>query len=1526
MVYVLDASPPELTVTSPLDGETLTVQQVVVAGTVSDANLAGVTVNGVDAAVDETAHTFQLTVALADGVNTLAVAASDRVGHTAEQVITVRVVLDDQPPAMTFDQPVTAADACLAAGTPVALGGAYHDANPPSGQSGQPPAVAVEVVDAAGAHHTYTGALAADQARWSVAAADLGAADGMATVSLTASDAYGNVSRLSRALRVDALAPTVRLTLEGAPFPGAAPGSTPPAGATPTLFARALSAGATVDDGAAAAPPAAVLTLDGAPYVAGTAIAANGNHLLVATATDCAGHASATHALFAIDSAAPTLHGTTPADGARVTAAVDSFGGTSDADLASATVDGHAAVVGAGGTFTYAPFPWHEGRNEVAVELVDAAGNRASFTVAFEVRTVALSVQILEGGAAIAPGAVFLRTVRPEVRPSDSTATTSATLNGAPFTSGSEIAQSGTYHLVATASDGWGRTAQAEASFSVDLGAGPTITLASPADGAVLPGPTVPVAGTVSGDSPTVTVNGVAVTVTGSSWSVAALPLEADVANTLLAVARDARGRTATAGVTVRVASGGPQVLILEPLDGTTTNRSVIDVAGSLVGGHARSADGTVTVARGGEPGVSVPLAADGSFRILDVPLSTGSNTLTVSARDAQGHTGSSTATVVADFTPPTLQLLADGQPLADGASFSHPITLAVEVADDAQLGGPPSIRINGALQQGAAAPRTEIALSEGGGYLVSVVVTDAAGNEARGERSFVLGFGGCVLSDVSPAADSPVASPAVTLVGRAAGAASLTVRVPQPGGSVQEYAASLAEGTFLLGDVPLPVVGENALELVCVDGSGGSQSTPHPIRRLAAGDGPTLAISAPVTGALLSSDSVAVSGTVSSGAVTVNGLPATVTGATFERASVPLTEGPNPLLARAVDAAGRSAEDRVVVDRDTQAPRLSITRPDNHSQIGVAGGGAATIDVSGLVDLDGEPHLDRVVVSTAQGSVTAIVDAATGRFTASGVPLDTAAGAGVTQTVTATATDRAGLNGAASVDVTLDPSGPAIVLSAPEDTTRIAAGGATTIAIAGDAWAAPGAAVSINGIDLDVAWEPPGSDGRRHAAFTATVAVPATDGAFGVIARATELDGRWAQDRRLLFRDTEGPRVLELIPADGATGVDPNGLLFALFSESIRHDSLAGATGLSLTRVATGQPVVGTFTVAGQAVAFAPGAALAAGEAYVLRAGAGITDTAGNPLVASLESHFAAATPLAAGAPTLDPPAAVQCAEELTLTGHATSGATVKVRDGNLVFTGFADASGAFTVGVPVSGSGYHLLRVWTLDATSGATSPEATAVVRIDCQAPSVVEATFDRATGVVRVVFSEAMDASTVAVGGVGSAIRLSDADVAGAFQGGTLSWPSSSVAEIALIYRRRRLVARSPGAAAGELPGGRRRRQRHGGELRDGLLPRRRRPAGGFLVRRGLRRCHGAPPGRCRRAASMPPVHPLPGSVPVGEEGSSVAGAVTDGRGRFVLTGEVPAGRYAWLWRRRGAPASTGACRCVRRPGWCPSTVG
>jgi len=1503
VVYVLDTQPPEITIASPLDGAVVFERQVEVVGTAADPHLESVSVNGVAATLPGDG-TFSATVPVVDGANLLTAVATDRAGHEASTAVSV--FLDTLPPGVSVDTPEPGA--CLAAGEPYTLGGAYADPNPATGVDGQPPPVRIEVRGSDGATRSYPGALSGDGTRWSAAGIDLGSAEGSASASIVATDVLGNASQTAASWRLDATVPTVALTLDGAPFPGSGPGATSAAGAVATPLNREVAAGVQVDDGPGAAAPRAVVTLDGSPYAPGTPITGEGEHLLVARASDCAGHTATVHAFFRIDRSLPTLVSSEPASGSRVTTEITAFGGVASEPLAAASVAGEPASVD-GTSFLRSPFAVKEGPNEVSVELVDRAGNRSTQTVTFDVRTVPLSVELVESGAPLSDGASFLRPVRPEVRASDSRAVVTATLDGAPFVSGTEISASGSHHLVATARDDWDRTASADVHFTVDLGPGPEVAITSPVDGATLSGPTTAVEGTVSGDGVTVSVNGIPATVSGDTWRAEGVPLDADVPNALEAVARDRAGRTASDGVVVQVTAEGPQILILDPPDGVVTGLDRIDVSGVVVGGRRGSVDGMVTVENltmaGGGSQVDVALAADGSFRATDVPLVTGSNSLRASTRDPVDRVGSAEVSVVADFEPPVITVSVGGAPLADGAAFGQPVTVTVGVADDAGNPPAPVVRLNGDVVAETGTAQTEIQVSDAGGYVLAVVARDGAGNEARTERSFTVDFGGCALSDVQPGAGAAVSGESVTLAGRSGAAAAVTVRVPSVGGGFQDYPAAVADGTFLAGDVPLPTVGENALVLVCTDATGGETTQDHPIERLPAGEGPTVTIEQPADGTLLSADAVAVEGTVSGGTVTVNGVPATITSGSgadaFRADGVSLVEGPNVLGARALDGAGRTGTDRVVIDRDTQSPQVQITRPDNKTHVGHPANGSAAVDVAGLVDLDTEPHLERVSVASSAGEVTATVDPATGAFLAEGVPVDPAAGAAALQTLTVTATDRLGHSGTSSVGVYYDPAGPAIVLDAPDDLTYYGVDAPTQVSVSGDAWAADGARVSINGIDLDpstLSWDPAGADGRRHTRFTASVAVPDADGAFGVIARVTELDDDVAQDRRLLFHDTVAPTVEELVPSDGASGVDPDSLMLVLFSEPILHASLETADGLTLSR-ADATSVVGRRTVAGQAVALAPGARLEEGGSYVFRAGTGITDRAGNPLEAPAESGFTVAASSTASAPSVDALPGVLCADEVTVTGTASPGATIEVRDGDLTFRGFADAGGRFAVTVPTSGSGYHLLRIRAIDGIDGArgaASPETTAVLRIDCSAPRVLDARFDRDLARITIELSEPVDPATVAVGGASDAIRVTDAEAPEVYRAPALSFAGESTVELALdsasdAWWRDRPVRLQVGPPAADLEG----------NVTDAVFETVFFPgsstglAGGFLFGEAYDDLTGRPLAGASAQLFVAGTA-LPGTVPAGTAGSPMASASTDIRGRFVFAGSVPSGRY------------------------------
>ncbi len=1471
---------------------------VTVTGTVLEPHLLSVTVAGVPAAASG-GRFVATNVPLVEGTQQITAVALDTFGHRSESgPVTYR--LDSTPPVLTIDKPPPDS-ACFASGAPIAVSG--HVGVP--GSASARPAVSLVVKPSGGAPQTFAAVLDAAGTTWSVAAVDPGSSDGFAVLTASTGDALGHDVRVVRSVRVKASTPAVSLLLDGSAFPGSAAGATAAPGETPVLLGRVVKPRALVTDGPGAAPPVPVLTLDGAPYT-GAVIDAEGTHLLAATVSDCAGHSASRHALFTIDVTPPRLLSTVPADGVTLGAAVTSFSGTSDPDLASAAVDGVAAGV-SGGAFSLVPFSSKEGTNALAIVLVDRAGNRSVFSRSFNVKSLAPSVEILEGGVPLGTGATFFRTVTPVVRANDPSATVAATLNGSPFVSGTPVSAAGTYTVSATATDALGHAGNATASFKIDLSAPPTIDITAPPDRAVLPGPAIAVTGTASASVTSVTVNGRAATLAGAAWTVPDLVLPPDVPVEIIAIGADALGRTATAIRQVTVRSVGPQVQILDPPNGFRTNRKKIDVVGAVVGGPSMTANGTVVVA-----GATLPLDALGTFRAKDVALIDGANTLVASAVDSQGRTGNAQVVVTTDTLAPLIAIMAEGQPLVDGASFARAFTVHVEITDNTLPLPIPVIRLNG-LDRGATAAATDLPIAQNGGYILSVVARDAAGNESRAERSFVLASGGCSVSALDPSDGAVVAASAITLHGKSGDAQTVKVTV---GG--QTFTAQLADGTFAAGGVPLPIVGDNTLQIACTDRSGATTTTNLKLTRLADGPGPVVRITAPANGARQTVPTAPVAGTVSdpSATVLVNGVKALVAPAgTFSLASLPLVEGPNVFAARALDAAGRSGEDRVVIYRDSAPPKVTITSPPDGAHVGLPGAGPAAVTVTGAVDLTNEPNLSSVVVSSAAGSVTATVDPDSGAFFAAGVPLVTST-PGSPQTLTATATDTLSQVGSASVSVIFDPAAPALVLSLPIDLTRFTETSPPSFPVAGEAWAKDGAQISLNGGALDPAtlsWEPAAADGRRHVSFAAQVTVPAQEGPFGLIARVEEPAGAYANDRRLLYKDVTAPTVIELSPADGAKQVDANEIPLALFSEPVKPSSLGTVDGLTLTRVATGDKSVGTFTVAGNAVAFVPGAALARGEVYLFRAGPGVTDLAGHPLAAAKEARFTVATLSTGVPPVLDPVPPVICATQIAITGTAAPNAAVRLKDGDLTFSGNADASGRFSITIPLSGNGFHAVHASTLDRDGAGASPEATVLFRVDCSSPSVLGASFDRSSGKITVAFSEAMGAASLTVGGTGSAITVSKADdpthapqaatVALSADGATATldlgtapgawWQNVSV----------RLLVGPPAAdASGNalgssfetvfFAGG-------GGDLSGGFL------SGEAYDDESGRPLAGAEVKLFASGAA------LPGSVPAVQVGTPVASSVTDGRGRFSLVGDVAAGRYALVLSR------SGYSRAVRR---------
>jgi Glucodextranase, domain B len=195
-----------------------------------------------------------------------------------------------------------------------------------------------------------------------------------------------------------------------------------------------------------------------------------------------------------------------------------------------------------------------------------------------------------------------------------------------------------------------------------------TLTVTSPANGAVIDDNKVTVTGTFSGAATaTITVNGIAAVISGNTFTAANVPLHAG-SNTLTVLGSTAQG--AQASLTITVTATLPSITIASPANGATVNGDSTLVTGQFQG----PANSGVTV-----NGVVAFVDASNNFYANGVHLETGANTLTATITTPSGKTASASVGVSSSGPSP---LVISGDPL-QGVT---PLTVAFSVANRAGI------------------------------------------------------------------------------------------------------------------------------------------------------------------------------------------------------------------------------------------------------------------------------------------------------------------------------------------------------------------------------------------------------------------------------------------------------------------------------------------------------------------------------------------------------------------------------------------------------------------------------------------------------------------------------------------------------------------------------------------------------------------------------------------------------------------------------------------------------------------------
>ena len=562
---------------------------------------------------------------------------------------------DAVAPAVAITSP-TSSSTLTVTTTPMALGGTASD---------NVGVTQVSWVNDRGGSGTATGTTV-----WSVASIALLA--GVNILTVTARDAAGNTS--AAVLTVtnnapDTTAPVVTIT-------------TPTSAATTTVAATPITIGGTASDAVGVTQVTWVNSRGGSGTATGTTswsvagiVLLTGSNVLTVTALDAAGNSSTATltVTYTPDTTAPVVTITSPTSNTTlaVTAATLSIGGSSSDAVGVTQVSwvndrGGSGTATGTSTWAVANIALQSGVNLLTVTARDAAGNTSttSLQVTYTPDTT-LPVVTITGPTSSSTLAVTASSLALSGTASDNIGVTqvswvnslggSGTATGTTSWSVASITLlSGSNVITVTARDSAGNTSTATltVTYTPPDTTLPAVTITGPTSNTTLTvrTSTIVLSGTASDNIGVTQVSwvnssGGSGTATGTTaWSVPSITLLSG-SNVITVTARDAAGNTRTDTLTVTYTpdTTRPSVTITSPTTATTLTTTAATIN---LGGTASDSVGVTQVSWVNSRGGSGTATGTTAWTVSSIALLTGSNVLTVTARDAAGNTRTDTLTV----------------------------------------------------------------------------------------------------------------------------------------------------------------------------------------------------------------------------------------------------------------------------------------------------------------------------------------------------------------------------------------------------------------------------------------------------------------------------------------------------------------------------------------------------------------------------------------------------------------------------------------------------------------------------------------------------------------------------------------------------------------------------------------------------------------------------------------------------------------------------------------------------------------
>ena len=933
-------------------------------------------------------------------------------------------------------------------------------------------------------------------------------ADGPVAARVFQVDTAGNIGFDSKDLLKDTLAPALTISSPLADSYLKSPGT----------FTGTCETGLFVDlSGDVVATPRQVPCVSGQWSLTGPIASGDGKKTLIAAQTDAAGNKTEIQRSFQVDTTAPVLAITSPAENSPV-ASTFPLSGTCESGL-MVQIGGAGLLPATSAACTNGSFSAQvtvsplDGTKAVTISQTDAAGNTGSASRNFLRDTLAPVLTITSPAQNTYVSATLTLTgaceagLKVELSGAGLAAPAAVTCaaNGTYSANLSLSAGDGSKAITAKETDGAGNSSTANATYLRDTTA-PVVAFTSPAANSV--GQT---GITVSGICET----GLNVTLSGSGVaSPVVTSCDNGLFNAALTFSAGEGSKQVTASQTDKVGNTGTAsrdfVSDLKPPTITITSPAANSYlpATFAVQGACETGPSVLVGGPGVASEVTVPCASGTYSANVTVSAGDGVKTVTAKQTDSVGNS----ATVSRDFLRDTQGPLLTITSPANGATAQNglQITGTCEKGLTVNISGSGVSAPSSVVCSPAGTYQADLNFSAGDGpKTITVSETDGAGNTTQITGNFNRDLTPPAIAITSPAANT-LAKNGLTVGGTCETGPNVTL-----GGAGVANAVTTActNGAFSAAVDFSAGSGVKTVTATQTDAYGNSASdTRNFLRDITA---PAVTITSPVANSYVPA-SFPVQGACEAGLPVVlggAGLASSVTtdcnGGTYSATVTASSgDGTKNITVQQTDGAGNVGQASQNYLRDTQPPVLSITSPANGAtaQNGIQITGACE---SGLtVNFSG----------SGIAAPSSVVCAANGTYQAS---LSFSAGDGP-KAISVSETDAAGNTAQVTGTFNRDLTPPAIAITTPDANTA----GKNGLTVGGTCES--GLNVILNGAGVAT----PVTTACTNGAFSAAIGFSAGSGAKAVTATQTDAYGNSASDTRNFVRDLTAPVLTFTSPA----------------------------------------------------------------------------------------------------------------------------------------------------------------------------------------------------------------------------------------------------------------------------------------------------------------------------------------------------------------------------------------------------------